>query len=52
MNCVNYDYACTTFVFVGVIFFCEVFLHSKVTGACPVTTDLIMRVNVRTATTT
>ena len=26
--------------------------RSRVTGACPVTTDLIMRVNVRTATTT
>ena len=25
---------------------------SRVTGACPVTTDLIMRVNVRTTTTT
>ena len=29
-----------------------VFLSSRVTGACPVTTDLIMRVNVRTTTTT
>ena len=28
-----------------------VFLSSRVTGACPVTTDLIMRVNVRTTTT-
>ena len=26
----------------------SVFLRSRVTGACPVTTDLIMRVNVRT----
>ena len=26
--------------------------HIQVTGACPVTTDLIMRVNVRTTTTT
>ena len=25
-----------------------VFLHSRVTGACPVTTDLLMRVDVRT----
>ena len=33
-------------------FFPGVFLSSKVTGACPVTTDLIMRVNVRTTTTT
>ena len=24
-----------------------VFFHSRVTGACPVTTDLIMRVDVR-----
>ena len=29
-----------------------VFLSSRVTGACPVTTDLIMRVNMRTITTT
>ena len=29
-----------------------VFLSSRVTGACPVTTDLVMRVNVRTTTTT
>ena len=34
------------------VFFRGVFLHSTVTGACPVTTDLIMRVNVRTTTTT
>ena len=33
-------------------FFPLVFLSSRVTGACPVTTDLIMRVNVRTTTTT
>ena len=32
-------------------FFPEVFLSSRVTGACPVTTDLIMRVDVRTTTT-
>ena len=35
-----------------VFFSWDVFLHSRVTGACPVTTDLIMRVNVRTTTTT
>ena len=29
-----------------------VFLSSRVTGACPVTTDILMRVNVRTTTTT
>ena len=33
------------------VFFPGVFLSSRVTGACPVTTDLIMRVNVRTTTT-
>ena len=30
------------------VFFFRVFLSSRVTGACPVTTDLIMRVNVKT----
>ena len=30
------------------VFFPGVFLSSRVTGACPVTTDLIMRVNLRT----
>ena len=34
------------------VFFPGVFLSSRVTGACPVATDLIMRVNVRTTTTT
>ena len=33
-----------------VVFFPGVFLSSRVTGACPMTTDLIMRVNVRTIT--
>ena len=32
------------------VFFPGVFLGSRVTGACPVTTDLIMRVNMRTTT--
>ena len=32
-----------------VVFFPGVFLHSRVTGACPVTTDSIIRVNVRTS---
>ena len=52
ITCVSYDIPvwCTTFGFVCV-FFRGVFLHSRVTGACPVTTDLIMRVNVRTPTT-
>ena len=50
MNCVNCDiclYHHELFVF-----FSKVFLSSRVTGACPVTTDVIMRINVRTATTT
>ena len=34
------------------VFFPGVFLSSRETGACPTTTDLLMRVNVRTATTT
>ena len=42
-------YACTT---LGCLCFPEVFLSSRVTETCPVTTDLIMRVNVRTTTTT
>ena len=37
---------------VGLCFFPGVFLSSRVTGACPVTTDLIAPVNVRTTTTT
>ena len=32
------------------VFFPGVFFHSRVTGACPVTAELIMRVNVITAT--
>ena len=42
-------YACTTF---GLCFSPRVFLSSRVTGACPVTMGLIMRVDVRTTTTT
>ena len=42
-------YACTTLGCVCV--FPGVFLSSRVTGACPVTTDLIMRGNVRTTAT-
>ena len=48
MNCVSCDicvYHLGLFVF-----FPGVFLSSRVTGARPVTTDLIMRVNVRTTT--
>ena len=40
------DYACTTSGLL--VFFPGVFLSSRVTGACPVTTDLNMRLNVRT----
>ena len=50
MNCASCDecvYHLGLFVF-----FPGVFLSSRVTGACPVTTDLIVRVNVRTPTTT
>ena len=32
------------------VFFLGVFLSSRVTGGCSVTTDLIMQVNVRTTT--
>ena len=42
-------YACTTF---GSFFFPVVCFHSRVTGACPGTMELIMRVNVRTIATT
>ena len=42
-------YECTKFGFVGVLF-PGLFLRSRVTGACPVATDLIMPVNIRTAT--
>ena len=50
MNCASCDvcvYNLGLFVF-----FPRVFLSSRVTGACPVSTDLIMRVNERTTTTT
>ena len=53
MSCVScdIDYACTTFgLFVFSLGYSSA--PSRVTGACPVlTTDLIMRVNVRTTTT-
>ena len=41
-------YACTTFGLF--VFFPGAFLSSRVIGTCPVTTDLVMRVNVRTTT--
>ena len=50
MNCVSCD-ICVYHLGLCVLF-PGVFLSSRVTGACPVTTDLIMRVNVRTTTTT
>ena len=46
MNCVSCD-ICVYHLGLCV-FFPGVFLSSRGTGACPVTTDLIMRVNVRT----
>ena len=47
MNCVS----CGICVYhLWFVFFHGVFLSSRVTGACPVTTDLIMRVYVRTTT--
>ena len=51
MNCVSCD-TCVYFLRFVCFFPMGVFLSSRVTGACPVTTDLIMRVNVRTTTTT
>ena len=50
MNCVSCDIC--VYHLELCVFFPGVFLSSRVTGACPVTTDLIMRVNVRTTTTT
>ena len=51
VNCVSYDICVYHFWFCLGVFFPGVFLHSRATGACPVTTDLVMRVNVRTTTT-
>ena len=48
MNCVSCDIC--VYHLGSFVFFPRVFLSSRVTGACPVTTDLIMRVNVRTIT--
>ena len=50
MNCVSYD-ICVYNFWLCLCFFSGVLLNSRVTAACPVTTDLIMRVNVRTTTT-
>ena len=49
MNCVSCD-ICVYHLGLCV-FFPGVFLSSRVTGACPVTTNLIIRVIVRTTTT-
>ena len=48
MNCVSCDICVYHLWFV---FFPGVFLSLRVTGTCPVTMDLIMRVNVTTTTT-
>ena len=50
MNCVSCDICVYHLRFVCV-FSLGVFLSSRVTGACPVTTDLNMQVNVTTITT-
>ena len=50
MNCVSCDICVYHLWFVCV--FPGVFLSSRVTGACPVTTDLTIRVNLRTTITT
>ena len=52
MNRASYDICVYYCWFCFVSFPSGVFLSSRLTGACPVATDLIMRVNVRTATTT
>ena len=51
MTCFSYDciYICVPFG-VRFYFFPRVFFHSRVTAACPVATDLTMRVDVRTST--
>ena len=53
MNCVSCD-ICVYHLWFVCVFSLGVFLSTRVTGACHVTTDLIMRVSVRktTATTT
>ena len=50
--CVSYQvYKVYAYQFWGVLF-PGILFHSKIAGACPVTADLILRVNVRAATTT
>ena len=48
MHCVSYDKC--VYHLCGLCFFPGVLLHSEVTGACPVTADLMLRVNVRPTT--
>ena len=47
MNCVSYDMR-VPLVLLFCDFFLGVFLSSRMSGACTVTTDLIMRVNMIT----
>ena len=48
MNCVSCSISVYHLHWFVCVFFPGVFLGSRVTGACPVTTDLIMRVNMGT----
>ena len=48
MNCVSYD-ICVHHIWFCLCFF-QGYFSIPVTGACPVTTDLTMRANVRTTT--
>ena len=54
MNCASCDICVyPDFIKISLVCLCSflgVFLSSRVTGACPVATDLIMRVNARTTT--
>ena len=52
MHCVSCDICVCHHWFVCAFSLAGVFLSSSVTRACPVTTDLILRVNVRTTTNT
>ena len=57
-ECPADDTMCIIYIYMRVpplvcsCFFPGAFLSSRVTGTCPMTTDLTMRVNVRTTTTT
>ena len=52
MNCVSNDDTCAYHFWFCLCVFPGVFISSRVTGACPVATDLTIRLNVRTTTTT